>query len=100
MRGWQDAADLARELSWLAEAGSPAGIPAVPVSARRRREALAWGTAAVCLLIAAGLGAALYRTPARNEPEAVRFNLPEPPGTAPLYGIPMVSPDGGSPGGF
>jgi Tol biopolymer transport system component len=90
---WQSAADLARELRWILEGGSQAGVPA-PVAARRRnRERLAW-TAAICLLAAAALVVALLRVE-RPQPRVLRFTVSLPAGTTLASSIlPMVSPDG------
>jgi Tol biopolymer transport system component/predicted Ser/Thr protein kinase len=50
---WQSAADLSREVRWIAE-GSPAGVAAAaPARGRSRREWVAWAIAGV--LLAAGL---------------------------------------------
>jgi Tol biopolymer transport system component len=60
---WQSARDLSDELRWIAQSGSQAGVPS-PVAARRRfRFRLAWGVAAVSILLAIGFGAALLRQP-------------------------------------
>ncbi|HVP57018.1 MAG TPA: protein kinase, partial [bacterium] len=98
---WQSAADLGRELHWLAEAGSQAGVPAPVAARRRRREWLIWAwalaatAAAVAAVVVVGV---LPRT--RPQPSAglVRFSIPAPEG----MGIqtdppsPVISPDGRS----
>ncbi len=91
---WQSAGDLTRELRWIAEVGSRAGVPA-PVAARRRtRERIAWGAAAL------GLAAALLTLPVvlrRPEaPRAVRLTLdpPENLKISPNWADQAISPDG------
>jgi Tol biopolymer transport system component len=88
---WQSAADLARELRWLAEAGSQAGVP-VPIAARRRSHArLAWALAGVLALAVVALGSLVLR---RSEaPRIIRFGVPPPKGTTDVD-WPRVSPDG------
>jgi serine/threonine protein kinase len=54
---WQNAGDLSRELEWIAESGSDAGVPA-PLAAKRRSRERMWqlaaGVAAVLLFALAG----------------------------------------------
>ncbi len=42
---WQSAHDIKSELSWIAQAGSQAGVAAPVVASRRRRDRLGWGVA-------------------------------------------------------
>jgi Tol biopolymer transport system component len=75
---WQSAADVKRELAWIAE-GSAAGVapPGVISSRRRKRELVAW------LLLAAGLLAAAASLLARRtapSPQPIRFPLASPAG--------------------
>jgi len=50
---WQSAADVARQLHWISQSGSQAGVSALPVKARRQRwERVAWGAVVVGLLAA------------------------------------------------
>jgi len=59
---WQNAADLASELKWIAEGGSAAGLPAPAVVRRKSRELLAWGIIAVlCVALAAALAFGVRR---------------------------------------
>jgi Tol biopolymer transport system component len=52
---WQSAADVGRELKWIAGGTSQAGVPAT-VARRKSREKVAWGIAAIALLVAIALG--------------------------------------------
>jgi Tol biopolymer transport system component len=95
-RRWQSAGDLARELEWVAAAGSQAGVP-VPVAARRRhRERLVWIGVVVVLAIAA-IGPAIrqlaFRPPA---PALACFAIGAPEGRRIQTDFPSaaVSPDG------
>ncbi|MGH9316914.1 MAG: protein kinase domain-containing protein, partial [Thermoanaerobaculia bacterium] len=58
---WQSAADIKRELRWIAE-GSQAGVAGPPSARRKNRERLAWGLTAVALVLA---GAAIVRSERR-----------------------------------
>ena len=60
---WQSAGDVAKELKWIAEAGSQAGAPAVVVSRRKNRERLAWSAAIAAVLAAVALAVANARVP-------------------------------------
>ncbi len=86
---WQSAGDIARELKWIAErsAGSPLPIVA---SARKRREGIAWGVAAVAVALAV-LSAFLGRRPQAPE-ELTRFKILAPPGQN-LLSFAALSPD-------
>src|SRR5215831_3220968 len=49
---WQSAADIKRELKWIAEGSAAGGAPPVAMTSRRRsRERLAWTVAALALLL-------------------------------------------------
>jgi serine/threonine protein kinase/Tol biopolymer transport system component len=93
---WQTASDLCRELKWIAEGGSHAGIPAPADSARSWKKFLPW-VAAIVVAMAAVAGAMLYvrhTTPARTA--AVRFTI-GPPEKLVFNANPAflsVSPDG------
>ena len=94
---WQSAGDLSRELEWIADSGSQAGIPAPVAAKRRNRERTAWlvtGLAAA-LLLASLVWTAVHL---RNEPPAaaeVHFQIQAPDNLNFLfYQIPAVSPDG------
>jgi len=93
---WQSAADVAKELRWIAE-GSAAGVAApAPVAARRKaRERLAW-IAALALVAAASalLSPRLFRRSA-PPPAAVRFDV-LPPAGGEFLASGWLSPDGRS----
>ena len=56
---WQTAGDLCRELKWISESGSQAGIPVTAAAAPAWKRNLQW-IAAFAIAIAAAVGAALY----------------------------------------
>jgi len=88
---WQSARDVKNELSWIAQAGSKAGAPAVVVSRRKNRERLEWVVAAAATVAAAALF--LARPAPRGEEPLRRFGI-EPPEKA-VFGLAhAVSPDG------
>jgi eukaryotic-like serine/threonine-protein kinase len=76
---WQTASDLAREMKWIAEGGSQAGVAASVVARRRSRERMAWVLAGVGLLLAAALAFVFVR-PYLNQPKpsVVRFLISPP----------------------
>ncbi len=91
----QSAHDIRMQLTWLAEGGSQAGVPA-PVAARRRsRERLAWMLAAAGLVAAVGF--AWQALGSRDAaPEAIQ-SLIEAPADSPLSGRGsevVLAPDG------
>jgi Tol biopolymer transport system component len=87
---WQSAADVGRELKWVAE-GSQAGVP-VRVSERRRtHERLAWAGFGIATLVAALLAAAYLSRAPRSMP-LVRATLPLPEQM--ILGDLAMSPDG------
>ncbi len=93
---WQSAADVARQLQWLSQAGSQVGPARVPANSRRRR--LVGVTAAVTVL--ALLGVIGYLVLRSGAPKAsLHAELGAPPGvTFDLVGDtsapPALSPDG------
>ncbi len=92
---WQTAADVARQLAWIEEGGSQAGVPR-PVAARRRsRERLAWVIAAVLGVAATALAALMVTRPDPPTPNVVRFEIEAPEGII-SFGSPRISPDGRS----
>jgi Tol biopolymer transport system component len=89
---WQSAADIKRELKWIAE-GSQAGVPA-PVALRRRiRERALWAAALLATVAIATAVILLRRREAPSRP--VHLSLATPPG-APFqfFDSVTVSPDG------
>nr|MDQ5873143.1 protein kinase [Acidobacteriota bacterium] len=97
---WQNAADLASELKWVAEGGSQVGI-AVPVVARRAsRERLAWIVAAALLVATAALGALLLFRRAVPAAAVIRASILPPESSEFVStwvdaGPVEISPDGG-----
>jgi len=98
---WQSAADIKRELGWVAE-GPSVGVPGTAATGWRNRERVAWAVSGILLLALLGSLAALLRI-ARSQPAAApvtRFAV-LPPGkstfTAPgesASSQPALSPDG------
>jgi Tol biopolymer transport system component len=89
---FQTAHDAKLQLEWIAEGGSQAGLPAPVVTRRKNREKLAWGVAAVGILVAA-VATFGYLRRAPRPPRLVRFEIATP---VDLLSIdaPRVSPDG------
>ena len=92
---WQNAADIARELRWIATSGS--GVSAAPVVDRRRRlwEHLPWAAVVAALLAALLWSNLREREPART----MRSFLPPPAEmgfdfTGDFSGPPAISADG------
>jgi predicted Ser/Thr protein kinase len=69
---WQSAADVKRELKWIAE-GSDAGVVA-PSLPRRARRWLPWGVAAAAMLLAAAV-AVRSRRPVAPRPEPMLLSI-------------------------
>ena len=96
---WQSAHDIKSELSWIAQAGSQAGIAAPVVASRRRRDRLGWGVAGAVLgaiLAAAATWGVLARRPAVSRP-VTRVAVPIPAGDTFVtdnYLTLAISPDG------
>jgi eukaryotic-like serine/threonine-protein kinase len=94
---WQNAGDLSRELEWIADSGSSAGIPA-PVAAKRRSRERMWklaaGLAAV-LLLASLAWIATHRQIESAPAAQVHFQIPVPDKLKFFASqLPAVSPDG------
>jgi Tol biopolymer transport system component len=89
---WQSAADVAKELKWVAE-GSQAGVAAPATFAGRRkwRERLAWTVAALALIF--GIVAAFRPGQAKSPGELVRFAMTAPPGQS-FASTVGLAPDG------
>jgi len=93
---WQTASDLCRELQWISDSGSQAGIPVPTASGHAWKRFLPW-IAAIAVVISVVEGATLYMhrsTPAARQ--AVRFAVgpPEKLGFNPNAAFLSVSPDG------
>jgi Tol biopolymer transport system component len=98
-RRWQSAGDLARELEWVAESGSPAGVSA-PSSARSKtRERLAWILALAAALVAAALAFEFFNKPT-PQAQVLRSMILPPEGGSFIFDGPnggaFLSPDGRS----
>jgi len=94
---WQSAGDLSRELEWIADSGSSAGIPA-PIAAKRRNRERMWqlaaGLAAV-LLLASLVWIATHRRSEPSPAAEVHFQIPVPDKLKFFSSqLPAVSPDG------
>jgi Tol biopolymer transport system component len=92
---WQNAADLASELKWIAESGSQAGVAAPTILARRRRGRLAW---ALVGLFAVTSGFLAFRLLGRDSVAGASVHaallVPERDGSEAM--LPELSPDGRS----
>src|SRR4029077_19307086 len=88
---WQSARDLARELDWIAEE-KPSNTE--PQPAPRRREALAWGLAALSLVLLLWFAYAASRSTRSPERQHLRFSLLPPPSTSFVPNHFAISPDG------
>jgi Tol biopolymer transport system component len=92
---WQTAGDLRRELTWLAEGGSQAGVPAPVATRRKSRKRLAWTLAAAGWLVAIGLTWQVLgtRSPA---PELIQAIVDAPPDVSlsARHAETALSPDG------
>jgi Tol biopolymer transport system component len=86
---WQSARDLARELRWIAHGDAGGGAAAALAGPRPRREALAWGLAAVATLAAVGTFLHGRRTPLRRPARASIL-----PAENAVVGVMAISPDG------
>ncbi len=95
---WQSAADVRRELKWIAESGSSVAAVAVPGAKRKTREWLAWTVAGAMTLAAILLGWASLRSGRPETSPAVKRFVVSLPVSQLLYaGITTslaVSPDG------
>jgi Tol biopolymer transport system component len=96
---WQSAHDIKSELSWIAQAGSQAGIAAPVVASRRRKDRLGWGVAGAlvgAILAAAATWGVLRSRSAVSRP-VTRVAVPIPAGDIFItdnYLSLAISPDG------
>jgi Tol biopolymer transport system component len=88
---WQSAHDIGSELSWIASAGSQAGVAAPVVARRKSRERIAWAGFAAAA-VAAALLAIGYLRRAPGTATAIRAELPLPQGM--FLADVAISPDG------
>jgi Tol biopolymer transport system component len=86
---WQTARDLALELKWVAEGGSPAAVAGRVSAGRSRREAAAWLLAAALSMLLIGGGAAWWQASDRR-PHPMYFHASVPFAANDL----ALSPDG------
>ena len=97
---WQSAGDLKRELQWISDAGSAAGIPAPVAAQRKSREVLSRVLLiALGILALGGIAAAVFYAHKASEPmQAIRADINPPEGY--IYGSVAaanqfaISPDG------
>src|SRR5205085_11367433 len=85
---WQSAADLARELKWIAEAGLQ--VESAPAARSSARRLFPWGIAAAAMLAALSLAWLYFRQPVA-ERQSIRFTIPT---EARLASHVRISPDG------
>ncbi len=95
---WQAAGDVARELKWISEASSQAGMPA-PVKARAKRHTAYLSAATALFALTAGVLAFVHLRETPVETSRTRlFILPPEHVASPVYNQiespPVVSPDG------
>jgi len=97
-RRWQSAGDLARELEWVAENKSQAGVSAAGAT-RKTRERLPWIFTLVAALIAAVLAFVYFNKPT-PQAQVVRSMILPPEGGTFIFNGPIggsiLSPDGSS----
>jgi serine/threonine protein kinase len=89
---WQSASDLKRELEWILESGSSAGMPATVLKSRRLNPG--WVLSGILAVLLAA-GAVVHFRTASEPAEMIRFEVPLPEGTH--WGFrdyPVLSPDG------
>jgi Tol biopolymer transport system component len=98
---WQSAGDLARELAWVRDAGSQAGVPLVSGADRgahiKSRERLLWGAALLAaVLVAIAIATVPRRLPRGPQSAVTRFSIaaPENVTLAVNSGQSAISPDG------
>jgi Tol biopolymer transport system component len=92
---WQSARDLSRELKWISEVArlTPAAEPA-PSHRAKVGERVAWGVAALCIVMLAWLGVAHWRSIQPAESSHLRLSLLPPPSTSFVPYNFAISPEG------
>jgi serine/threonine protein kinase len=92
---WQTAHDVRLQLEWIRDAGSQAGLPPIKGQRRITRERIAWASATVLFLIAAGMLVLRYVQSSAQPQQKIVFTVEPPPGYKPNPdGISALSPDG------
>ncbi len=91
----QSAHDIRMQITWLAEGGSQAGVPAPVAAKRRSRERLAWIVAAAGVIVAAGLAWWMFAS-REGAPETIQSLIEGPRESAisPRANDLAISPDG------
>jgi eukaryotic-like serine/threonine-protein kinase len=87
---WQAASDLCRELKWIAEGGSQAGLAAPLVARLKSRERLAWSLVGILLVATLALGAFEYLQRTPQGAQTTRFFI-SPPESRSLAGFGTVT---------
>ena len=93
---WQCAGDLVSEIKWIAEGGSPAGVPGLTVAPKGISTRALWAAAAM-LSLALAVSLAVIWTHWREAPAArqrVRFTVAPPAPYVMGLQVPALSPDG------
>ncbi len=96
---WQTAGDLRRELAWLAEGGSQAGVPAPVAAARRGRTKLSMFVAVAGWLVAVAIAVTAWTRLTATHPEgpfftAIAASASDRPTPLQWAGPMALSPDG------
>jgi serine/threonine protein kinase len=95
---WQSASDLASELNWIAERGSPAVMPAPAIEQRKPHARWVWGAVALFAVLAVAAGW-LHLQDRNWHKKSLQADLLPPENTSYLFtgdtaGYPTLSPDG------
>src|SRR4051812_6357200 len=95
---WQNAADLASELRWIAEGGSQYGVPPPVIARNKSRRWLPWMVASILTALVL-LAATFYLAVDHSTPRAIQAYLPPPFNTHYFFtgdsaGFPVISPQG------
>jgi eukaryotic-like serine/threonine-protein kinase len=96
---WQNARDIMRELEWIAEGESQAGVSALTLARHTNRERFAWAIVAIAVLTVLAMAALYFRRAPLERGSTVRFFI-TPPEKATItherdtWHFLAVSPDG------